>query len=135
MPNSSIADAVFARAQTYWTATPLYEENDVYEPPVDGGAFMVVEFPYGRESMMSIGSPGDNNFKAECAVRFVLFIQTGGKTSYWRGVMSSFLANFRVKVFDGVRTMAPTTPVRNPEPTGRYYELSASVPFEYRLVG
>ncbi|WP_244472262.1 phage tail terminator-like protein [Methylobacterium sp. Leaf108] len=129
--------AVAARLANNWTRCPVRGPNEADgRTPAAGTAFLVHQYPISISNQISIGSPGANVYREEGAIRLVLNVgrSKGAATaSLWADELAAL---FRGRVFDGVRTYAPSSPAiddRNDE--GPYFTLSVTVPYEHDTLG
>lgn len=136
MASSTTLAAVDARVALYWSATAYYGINVKGETPADGAAFLTSQYPLANAEQISVGSPGNQLFREEGGIRFVLSIPRGTGVSSWMGQLEALLANFRAKTFSGVRTFAPTSPVLDDSnDQGSYWRLTAVVPYHVNTLG
>lgn len=137
MASAAVMTAMAARAATYWTATPIYAANNQTTRPADGSGYLYIEYPIADEEIGSIGDPGNNLYREEGVVRFVLMVPEKADITYWAGQIDTFRANFRGKRFgtdSAIRTAAPS-PITEPMKYGNYVEIATAVPYWYWLVG
>lgn len=134
---SAILAAVSDRLAAEWTRCPVREPNAKNRnTPEADEPFVEVQYPVMISAGISIGEPGSNLYRDEGAIRLVLNVVRGKgivEAAVWIDELRDL---FRGKIFDGVRTFAPSPPViddRNDD--GRYYLLSFAVPFEHDYLG
>jgi hypothetical protein len=136
MARKAVVDAVEARLATLWNGPRVVGLNTFGEAPEDGSAFVVVQYPVANEEQITVGAPGNNIFREEGAIRFVInAVRGSGQTQalLWADELAAL---FRAKEFDGVRTFAPDSPAiddRNDE--GNYYSLAIVVPYWHDITG
>lgn len=119
-----------------WTALPVATINSNEGTPEDITSFVVVQYPFAEETQVTFGAPGDNIFREEGAVRFVLNLERGSGVRQGLAWAKQIAALFRGKDISGVVFGAPTSPViddRNEE--GAYYSLAVAVPYKHDAVG
>ncbi len=133
----AVSTAVEARLAAHWTRCPVRTLNSTEgDTPADNSAFLVVQYPVGSAAQISTGAPGANVFRDEGAIRFVLNVETGEGTLRALTWIDELASLFRGKLFDGVRTDAPSPPViddRND--AGGWFSLSFSVPYQHDIFG
>jgi len=135
MASSTTIAAVDARITTYWAGI-YYGTNEKGQTPADGAAFLVTQYPVANAEQISVGSPGNQLFREEGGIRFVLSIPRGTGVSYYLGLLETLLGYFRAKTFSGVRTFAPTSPVLDDSnDQGAYWRLTAVVPYHLNTLG
>jgi hypothetical protein len=134
-----VIDAVEARLAAGWQhadVCPIYGINLEGEAPAGATQFLQVSYPLSTNAQISIGAPGNNLFREEGGFRLALNAERGEGIATALVWIEELADLFRGKVFDGVRTYAPTSPAlddRNDE--GNYYVLSISVPYEADYFG
>lgn len=136
MAHRNVVLAVESRLKAGFTDCPVLVENETGEAPLDGNAFLLLDFPYARSEQATIGSPGANRYHEEGAFRLLLSIRRGFGAHQGRLWLDQIADLFRGAYFDGVRCYAPqsaSTDDRN-EVAG-YFRLSMIVPFDYSLNG
>jgi hypothetical protein len=104
MPSASVITAVETYLAANFATLPVYTVNTELEPPPDGSGFVQVQFPFGREEQRSIGDPGNNWFREEGAIRFVLSTPIGEGIAAAATIADELRTLMRNKRFDGVRT-------------------------------
>lgn len=134
MPSPSVAAAVTARLAGF-TTCPVYEVNLQMEPPLDGGPFVQVQFPFGDETQATIGAPGSNVFREEGGVRFVISVPTGVGTSQALAIAEELRSLFRNHRNGAFRchAAAPVTVDDTNDVPGRFL-ASFVVPYEFDLI-
>lgn len=108
MSSKSVKDAVEARLQANWTATPIVRPDEVAGGPADGSAYVTVEYPVAREDQITIGAPGANVFRESGAFRIVLNSPSGEGADQSLARIEQLRAIFRGRQFSGVTTFAPS---------------------------
>lgn len=130
MASKEVMDAVKARLQANWTRCTVSYGNKEAAPPA--APFLMVQYPVAEEQQITVGSPGNNVFREEGAIRLVLQVKRGSGLDEWAGWMNELRALFRGKQFGGVTTYAPSPEVlddRNDD--GLYWALSCAIPYKY----
>ena len=133
MAKKAVYDALKAKVAADWTAPPpIYFPDELYSPPDDGSAFILVQFPVSTVRTVTLGAPGQNIIREAGGIRFVLNSELGaGITDVlsWADALSNMLTN---KVFDGVRTFEVGSPsTENDNDQGTYFQSWAVVEYEY----
>ena len=140
MASAAVITAVEARLAANWTHTPIYLPNDVAGVPIDGSAFMVLEFPFASEEQISLGTPGSRAFREEGSFLVTLCIQIGTglnpTATPWATWIDALRSVFRGVQFSGVNTWAPSPPfVNDQSDRGAYLEMSFAVPYYFDITG
>lgn len=137
MALSAVTAAVKARLDANWTRCPVRGLNARDgDTPADNGAFLVVQYPVASADQISIGAPGANVWRDEGVIRFVLSVETGSGTETALAWVDEIAALFRGKVFDGVRTFAPSPPaIDDQSDAGGWVILSFAVPYQHDILG
>ncbi len=136
MASAAVTAAVKARLATEWTRTPIFHPNEQPQVPADGTPFLSVQYPLAMEEQMSIGAPGNNVWREEGAIRFVLAIPRGAGIDDYSGWIDELRASFRGKIFSGVHTFEASPAVlddRNED--GKYWALSCAVTYHFDIFG
>lgn len=131
-----VVDAVAARLAAQWTACPVVGINIQGRAPKDGSLYVVVQYPVASSDVISTGTPGANVHRETGVIRFVVNAERGDGVSAGLTIADDLASLFRSKVFGGVRTFAPSSPViddRNDD--GNYFVLSFAVPYEADIFG
>ena len=135
MSLAAISAAVEARLAEHWRRCPIRGLNEASgNTPLDSKPYLEIQFPVSTSEQISTGTPGRNVWRTEGAIRFVLNIRRGKGVKEGAAWVDELAALFRGKVFDGVRTFAPSMPIlddRNDD--GLWFALSFAVPFEFDL--
>lgn len=136
MAHPNVDTAVRARLAANFTACEIRPEGSL-EGADDGAAFLVVQFPYSNNRQATVGDPGNNHFREEGGVRFVLSVprnrQAIATGRQWAEEINTV---FRGKRFDGVLTFAPTSPVTDDSnELGGFYRLTWAVPYQFDVRG
>lgn len=132
MASAAVASAVAARIASGWTRCPVVHPNTAPAPAQD--AWLAVEYPVAGETQVTVGAPGDNVFREEGAIRFVLFIPRGAGLAPFDAWLDEVRALFRARSFAGVTTFAPSPAVLDDRSEqGGYWALSCAVPYQFDL--
>lgn len=132
MASEAVFNAVMARLQANWVATPVTDPNGGGRVPARNTSFLSVEFPIANEQQLTVGAPGQNVFREEGAFRIVLSVPVGHKLTPFNGWIDTLRTLFRAKSFDGVETWGAAPSITNARSAnGAYYELSFSVPYRF----
>ena len=133
MASKAVHDAVNARLEAVWTATPVKALNQYADPDTP---FLVVEYPYSASEQLTFGSPGNNVIREQGSIRMAFRVETGSGVEDALAWADQLAALFRNQRFDGVRTFVPTTPVFDDQNVqGAYYEVSFAVPYQLDFTG
>ncbi|WP_029002724.1 phage tail terminator-like protein [Azorhizobium doebereinerae] len=131
MASGAVKAAVRARLADNWTRCEVFYPNGPEaEVPTGGTEFLSVQFPVSSEKQITVGTPGDNVFREEGGIRFVLSIPRDAGTEEYDPWMDELAALFRGKQFGVVTTYAPSSAVlddRNAD--GAYFKLAIAVPY------
>ncbi len=133
MALSVVCAAVEARLAAHWTRCPVRGLNarDA-EPPADNSPFIEVQYPVSTSEQISTGAPGANVWRDEGAFRILLTVESGAGVKQALAWIDELAALFRGKVFDGVRTFAPSQPVLDDRNrAGGWFTLSFAVAYEH----
>lgn len=134
MASGAVHDAVMARLAAF-TAAPVYGPNERAEPPADGSAFVLLQFPVASETPASVGSPGANIYREEGAIRFVVHVPRDTGSALANSLCGQLRDLFRDKHFGGVRTFGATPPIINDDnDDGAWCIVSCSVAYEYEIL-
>lgn len=140
MASAAVMSAVRARLDALWTRTAVRYPNvsDAtagLQAPADNAPFLAVQYPVSTETQITVGAPGENVFREEGVIRFVLQIPRGAGVDEYAGWLDADLRPaFRGKQFAGVTTYAVSPAVlddRNED--GGYWALSCAVPYKFDL--
>lgn len=135
MPSKAVYDAVKARLDANWSALPVTFPDTAQETPDDASPYVVVQFPISSSEQMSIGAPGANVWRETGAIRFVINSSRGAGLTDGLQWADDLAALFRGKIFDGVRTYAPGSPVIDDRgDMGNYQQLSFAVEYDFDLL-
>jgi hypothetical protein len=138
MASKTVKDAVAARAASVWPHTPIRVTNTTAAVPEDLGAFLIVQFHAADENQITIGQPGNNKFREQGGIRFILCIPIGSGTDPWDARIDQLRSDFRAKQFGTptVTTWAASPPVDNDQSDYEsYFEIAFVVPYFFDLVG
>ena len=123
MAHPGVEQAFRDRLTANFDRCPLVPDGDP-NAGSNGGAFLVLQFPFSTSAQTTIGAPDENVYREEGGARFVL------------SVPRRFQAIADGKEFDGVRTWAPTSPFSDDtNDTGSFYVLTVVVPYSWDLIG
>lgn len=138
MASKAVVDAVEARLTSYWTATPFIGFNTQGAAPTDGSEFLSVQYPVANGEQITIGAPGNNLWREEGVIRFVLNVKRGvaGAVGQGLGWADTLASLFRGKQFSHVSTYAPSSPILDDSnDVGNYWQLSFAVPYYTDIFG
>lgn len=107
------------------------EERD---PDVEG-AFVVLEFPAGDASQMTLGAPAQNWWQENSVFSMHIFYPHGTDAGQARGYADTLAAVFRGQQFDGVNCRAPSPPNPGESMKGAWQALTVTTPYYYRIQG
>lgn len=134
MASLAVITAVKARLAASSITTPVKHPNADFQTPADGSGFVSVQYPVAAERQISVGSPGNNVFREEGVIRFVINIAAGADLETAATIADELRALFRNALFEGVRTFAPTSLVFNDSnDDGNYSRGSIAVPYEHDI--
>lgn len=135
MASRDVSDAVEAYLAANFSACPVVAIGGRRaEPPPSRSAFVQVQYPVGFEEQRSIGAPGENWFREEGAIRFVVFSPAGESVTALASLADNLRDLFRNRRFDGVRTFEanPITLDDGSDQPG-YLQGSFAVAYEYDI--
>ncbi|SHF02541.1 hypothetical protein SAMN02745157_1465 [Kaistia soli DSM 19436] len=139
MPLAGVVAAVEGRLADFWSRCPVRGfQSDDGSAPLDGSAFLEVQYPYASSDQITIGAPGNNMFREEGAFRLVLNVprDTNGRADAlpWSDELAAL---FRSKHFGGIpgltgiTTWSPSSPViDDATDDGNYLVLAIAVPYQ-----
>lgn len=134
MASLAVITAVKARLAASGIETPVKHPNESFQPPADGSAYIAVQYPVAAEAQRTFGAPGNNVFREEGAIRFVVHIPVGTELEVAATIAEPLRTLFRGARFDGVRCYAPTSLVFNDQADeGNYSRGSIAVPYDFDL--
>lgn len=133
MASAAVMSAVKTRLDAFWTRTPIYYPNAAQQVPATG-SHLLVQFPVSDEEQITVGAPGNNVFREEGAIRFVLNAPRGAGADDYATWMDELRAHFRGKQFSGLTTWAASPPVFDDDSeAGKVWRLSCVIPYQYDL--
>ncbi len=128
-----MVDAVEAFIATWSRATEI-TANTMGDPPADGSAWYVVQYPVATELHIGMASVGNRSFREMGTIRIVLSIPRGQGQAQGLGWLDELRALFRAAQFGGVTCFAPSPPINNDaNDQGAYWVLSSSIPYYFDL--
>lgn len=128
--------AFLAADAVTWGGLLLKDLNTGFDPPDDGGPFILLQFPASHEEPISLGAPGANRYREEGGARFVLAAPLGDGVDAWSARLSALRAHFRGKSFDGVTTYGASPPAYDDSnDDGSYWVAAWVVPYRFDLFG
>ena len=134
MASLAVITAVKARLAASAFATPVKHPNADFQTPADGSSFVAVQYPLASEAQRTFGAPGNNVFREEGVIRFVINIPRGADLEVAATIADELRALFRSARFAGVRCYAPTSLVFNDgNDDGNYSRGSIAVPYDFDL--
>jgi hypothetical protein len=134
MASLAVITAVKARLAASDITTPVRHPNADFQPPADGSAFVAIQYPLASEAQTTFGAPGNNVFREEGVIRFVVNIPRGADIEVAASIAEQLRALFRSARFDGVRCYAPTSLVFNDgNDEGNYSRASIAVPYDFDI--
>ncbi len=134
MASLAVINAVKARITASYSDSIVFHPNESFVPPSDGAAFITVQYPIASEEQTSFGAPGNNVFREEGVVRFVIAVPAGTGIEGAAGIAATLRTLFRSARFDGVRCYAPTSLVFNDQADeGNYCRGSIAVPYDFDI--
>lgn len=134
MASLAVITAVKARLAASSITTPVKHPNADFQTPADGTAFVSVQYPVAAEGQTTFGAPGNNVFREEGVIRFVINIATGADLEVAATIADELRTLFRSARFDGVRCYAPTSLVFNDSnDDGNYSRASIAVPYDFDI--
>lgn len=134
MASLAVITAVKARLAASSITTPVKHPNADFSTPADGSAFIAVQYPVAAEAQATFGAPGNNVFREEGVIRFVINIPTGADLEVAATIAEALRTLFRSARFAGVRCYAPTSLVFNDSnDEGAYSRASIAVPYDFDI--
>lgn len=136
MASRTVKDAVEARLAANWTNCPIQGINLEGETPADASPFLMVQYPVSEEQQITIGAPGNNVWREEGALRFILSIARGTGVDQGLTWIEELRSLFRGKQFSHVSTWAPSAAVLDDtNDAGNYWRLTFAVPYYFDING
>lgn len=137
MAHSNVVAAFRDRLQSEWThAAECSILTDLNVGDLPARPFLQIMFPVANAWQMTVGAPGANIWREEGGCLIVLNVERNAGADEWLPWMDEIAAIFRGKVFDGVRTDAPTSAAyEDDNEEGNSFELRVAVPYEYDIIG
>jgi hypothetical protein len=127
--HQKVVEAVERRMAERWTHCPVITMNTIGEAPEDGSPFIIVQYPASRTERLSIGA---RYYREEGGFRFVLNMPRGEGTAralLWANELTRI---FRYEKFDGVETLAPTSPfMDDSNDVGNFFVATIAVPYRF----
>lgn len=135
MPSQAVSDAVDSYLSANFSTRPVYSLNTGnMDAPPDGGSFVQVQYPLALEDQKSVGDPGNNWFREEGAIRFVIVASAASGTDETYALADELRGLFRNKRFDGVRTFeAPPVTIDDQSDKSGRFVASFAVAYEYDI--
>ncbi|MCE7028938.1 phage tail terminator-like protein [Jiella avicenniae] len=136
MAHRIVESTIRAHLAANFDGCPVYAKGAIGSRE-DGGAFLVVQFPHSSSRQASTGDPGNNFYREEGGVRFVLTVPRTASGIAQGDLWAEQIANaFRGKRIGGLLTFAPTSPVSDDSnDIGGLYRLSFAVPYQFDVKG
>lgn len=134
MARKAVVDAFAARLASVWTTTPIREMNATAKTPLDGSAFVMLQFWVTDERQMSIGAPGNNVFREEGEALIKIFVPRGSGLGTMLDYADTLAGHFRSKSFGGVLTHEVTGPSYDDDnDNGAYFEGDLNVFYQHDI--
>lgn len=129
MPSKHVADAVDARLEAFWTATPVIAYDEIATPPDEDG-FVFVQYPIVNGVRPVLG----RLFWEEGWVRIVLSVKRGVGSDQGREWADTLANIFRSAKFDGIETRQPDGPLEDDSiDNGNWILYSIVVPYRFEF--
>jgi len=141
MASDEVVAAVEARLGTKWAsqdgnALPVIGLNTQGGAPADGSPHIEVTYPVAKETQLTFGAPGANQWKEEGAFRIIVNEQRAIGTERARGWLKELAILFRGQFFSGVQCFAVSPPLMNDgNDLGNYWQMSIAVEYWFFRVG
>lgn len=137
MAHRLVEAAVRARLTEGFTAADVYVEG-LYDTPKDQRAFVVLQFPFNENQHRTIGAPGGAWYWEDGGFRIVLNVKRKGGTlngipagRLWADEIATL---FRGAEFEGIRCLAPSSPISDDSnDEGGYFVLAFVVPYQFQF--
>ncbi len=134
MASLTVSNAVSTYLAANFSTCPVFALNEQMEPPIDGRAFVQVQYPIALEEQQSIGDPGNNVFREEGAIRFVVNAPVAAGIAEAATLADELRTLFRNKRFDGVHTFeAPPITLDDNSDRAGYFQGSFAVAYEFDI--
>ncbi len=132
MPTLSDVQAVEAHLRAGFDRCRIFTENEFPEPPKDGGAWLLLQFPWSRSEWSTIADADEEcEHLEEGAFRFVLSVDRGDGAHVARAWLDEIAALFRGREIGGLQCFSPSSPVTDDRSeTGDWFTVSIAVPYE-----
>lgn len=138
MAKLALCNAIEAALAAGFTQCRIFGIDDEYEPPSDGSAFIIVQYPVSSAEPLTIGDPGNNRHRETGTFRIVIHTPRKKGKGLALGWADTISALFISKTFaDGtINTWTPGSPVLNDDnDLGKYFVTSFSVPYWHDFYG
>lgn len=139
MPMADVVSLVEDHLDENWTYCPVRGfADDSGSTPADGTAYLEVQYPFSRSDQISVGAPGNNMFREEGGIRFLLNMPRDATGRAAALTQADTLASlFRARQFGasgslvGMQTWSPSSPViDDATDDGNYLVLAIVVPYQ-----
>lgn len=127
MAHKEVEIAVEARLRA-GSALPVFVENVVAEPPADGSAFLILQFPFASVERWPVNQ---RVYRETGGFRLVLHVPSGTGTDTIRDLGEQLAALFCDQTFGGVRCRVPGAPFVDDSPEGALIWASIVCPYEF----
>lgn len=137
MPLAAVVSAVEGRLAELWSRCPVRGfADDGGDAPSDGGAFLVVQYPFASSDQVTIGAPGNNMFREDGGFRLLLNMprDVNGRADalVWADELAALFrgCHFAADGVAGITTLSPSSPVIDDSTDdGGYLVLAIAVPY------
>jgi len=131
MPQKAVADLVEAHLAAHWTACPVEPTNRAGRRSGDE-TFLVVQYPVANSEQISVGAPGNNLWREEGAIRFMLMIPRGGGVDEGYALADQIADLFRGQQLGALETFGPSSPVADDgNEDGKFFGMAVVVPYQF----
>jgi hypothetical protein len=132
MAQQAVVDAAVARLQANWSTTSIILPNQDPAAPADGSAFVTLQFPTARETIISMAAVGSRTVREEGTIRIVVSVPSGQGLDTGLGYCATLAALFRLQTFNSVVCFEASPPIDNDSgDDGNYWVLSTSISYQY----
>ena len=143
MASKAVIDAIEAVIGSTWSSVdgnvlPVIGLNGQSQPPADGSPHIEIEYPVANETWLTMGDPGNNQFREDGAFRLIINEERSlgiGRAQAW---VDELRALYRGKAFlSGALQCGPASaPVINDaNDLGNYFQFTFAVTYRFYLFG
>jgi hypothetical protein len=130
MARSEVVAAVYDRLEASWTQTVVRRMNEFADDASEPTPFVTPQFPFSTTSRLTLGNPP--YFRETGGIRLMLNVLRGTPIEDVVAQANDLAELFRDKVFDGVHTQTPASPVLGDDnERSSYFAMPVIVPYYF----